>query len=98
MHQVRRLLIAVGFSWILGLLPSIAGAQIQPADAARLLEGRDIFYDEHGLIVHKGTDGKFDGGDTAQREGWYWLGVWIRQNTPGLEPWKPERKLNFDQV
>jgi hypothetical protein len=59
---------------------------------------RDIFYDEYGLIVHKNPDGKFNGGDTAQREGWYWLGVWIRQNTPGLQAWTPKRALNFDQV
>ncbi|MGE4043605.1 MAG: hypothetical protein AB7F35_02035 [Acetobacteraceae bacterium] len=64
----------------------------------RILENRDIFYDQWGLIVHKDDDGKLNGGDTAQREGWYWLGVWIRNNTPGLEPWKSTRQLNFDQV
>jgi hypothetical protein len=39
-----------------------------------------IHYDQDGLIVHKkGPSGPLDGGDTAQREGWYWFGVWIRQ-------------------
>lgn len=68
----------------------------QAAGAA--LEGRDIYYDADGLIVHAGADGKVDGGDTAQREGWYWLGVWLRQNTPGLTPWQTPRRLNFEQV
>ncbi len=62
------------------------------------IEDRAIYYDDLGLIVHKSTDGAFDGGDTAQREGWYWLGVWIRNHTPGLEPWTTPRKLSFDQV
>ncbi len=57
-----------------------------------------IFYDADGLIVHHRPNGEPDGGDTAQREGWYWLGVWIRENTPGLQPWLPPRKLTFDQV
>ena len=57
-----------------------------------------IYCDEHGLIVHRNPDGTVDGGDTAQREGWYWLGVWLSQNTPGIEPWTPRRKLNFEQV
>lgn len=59
---------------------------------------REIFYDADGLIVHQRPDGTYDGGDTAQREGWYWLGVWLRQNTQGLPPWTPTRALTFDQV
>jgi hypothetical protein len=68
---------------------------------------RGIYFDNDGLIIHKKnrpdcpTVEKVecqDGGDTAQREGWYWLGVWIRANTPGLKPWPYTRKLNFDQV
>ena len=38
-----------------------------------------------------------DGGDTAQREGWYWLGVWIRQQVLRA-PWPIARKLSFEQV
>jgi len=68
------------------------------SDIMRLLEGRDIFCDESGLIVHQDSDGRFNGGDTAQREGWYWVGVWIREHTPGLAPWTHKRKLTFDQV
>jgi hypothetical protein len=33
-----------------------------------------IYFDENGLLVQK--DG--DGGDTAQREGWAWFGIWLR--------------------
>lgn len=42
-----------------------------------------------------------DGGDTAQREGFYWFGVCLRQQTPGMTPWtqrRGKRNLNFDQV
>jgi hypothetical protein len=48
-----------------------------------------------GLIMHDGGDF----GDTAQREGWYWLGVWIRQNELA-QPWTdtPPRTLSFDEV
>ena len=59
---------------------------------------QEIFYDSDGLIVHHGPNGELDGGDTSQREGWYWLGVWIRQHTPGLTPWDKPRALTFDQV
>src|SRR3954469_23251984 len=51
-----------------------------------------------GLIVHHGPNGELDGGDTSQREGWYWLGVWIRQNTAGLQSWSKPRSLTFEQV
>ncbi len=98
MRQALRLRIAFGCVLLMSVCPSIIRAQLPAADVEQLLKGGDIFYDQYGLIVHKGSDGKFDGGDTAQREGWYWLGVWIRQNTPGLPRWTPKRDLNFDQV
>lgn len=48
-----------------------------------------------GLIMH--DNGDF--GDTAQREGWYWLGGWIRQNELH-QPWidTPRRQLSFSDV
>src|SRR5258708_224771 len=52
-----------------------------------------ILYDQYGLIVHKGVDG----GDTAQREGWYWFGVWIRENTL-KDPWTVPRRLKAGDV
>jgi len=52
-----------------------------------------IFYDRDGLIVHKGLDG----GDTAQREGWYWFAVWICENVLH-NPWTVPRKLTFPEV
>ena len=73
----------------------------QPANCAIGIEEiGGIYYDADGLIVHKPTPEHpcGDGGDTAQREGWYWLGVWLRQNTPGLEPFTPTRRLTFNQV
>src|SRR5947208_2153099 len=57
-----------------------------------------IYCDQYGLIIHPGDRTAPDGGDTAQREGWYWIGVWLTNHTPGLKPWRPKRKLSFDQV
>jgi hypothetical protein len=77
-----------------------AGAPTTPPPHTSILNGDDMWCDADGLIVHEPTkEHPFgDGGDTGQREGWYWLGVWIRQNTPGLPSYTPRRKLNFDQV
>jgi hypothetical protein len=36
-----------------------------------IYESPPIFYDRDGLIVHRG----WDGGDTAQRERWYWTNI-----------------------
>jgi hypothetical protein len=48
-----------------------------------------------GLIMHDNADF----GDTAQREGWYWLGSWILANELH-QPWtdSPPRVLGFDDV
>lgn len=56
-----------------------------------------MHYDNTGLIVHLARDGSFDGGDTGQREGWYWLGVWIRSVVLN-DPWPTARALTFNQV
>jgi hypothetical protein len=58
-----------------------------------------IYYDADGLIVHKGGAGHtiIDGGDTAQREGWYWVGVWIRKEIL-RDPWPQPRTLTFPEV
>jgi hypothetical protein len=53
-------------------------------------------YNRDGLIMHDNSDF----GDTAQREGWYWLGVWIRQNEIH-QPWSdspPRILVSFDAV
>lgn len=83
-------------SSILFLLTFIIGSFFPTAVIAQ--SAREIFYDSDGLIVHHGPNGELDGGDTAQREGWYWLGVWLRQNTAGLQPWPKPRMLSFQQV
>ena len=36
----------------------------------------ELYFDNHGLIVQR----DHNGGDTAQREGWVWLGIWVREN------------------
>jgi hypothetical protein len=82
-------------SWV--LLPRVSCDELESAITPES-QSPDIFYDQDGLIVHKGLDaGHRDGGDTAQREGWYWLGVWIRQNAL-RDPWPESRKLTFPQV
>jgi hypothetical protein len=78
------------------------GARTGDRAAAQVLKSgpeQDIFYDADGLIVHKGADGSVDGGDTAQREGWYWFGLWIRDNVlKPKDPWPVARTLTFAQV
>jgi hypothetical protein len=49
--------------------------------------------DDDGLIVHANRDG----GDTGQREGWYWFGVWIREHEL-KDPWAAKRALTVTQV
>jgi hypothetical protein len=51
-------------------------------------------YGRDGLIMHDNADF----GDTSQREGWYWLGVRLRQQLG--QPWvdTPPRQLTFDTV
>jgi len=66
---------------------------LHAAPPSAVTANQPIYYDNDGLIVHRGTDG----GDTAQREGWYWFGVWIRQHVLG-DPWAVQRKLTFDRV
>ena len=74
--------------------------QLAGCDRTPPEERNGIYYDADGLIVHRPTAEHpcGDGGDTAQREGWYWLGVWIRQNTPGLPAFVPDRRLTFQEV
>jgi hypothetical protein len=95
------------FSVLLNLSGTAPRAETPPEKLDLLLEGREICYDEWGLIVlnpspvcvdtasvHKLDNGR----DTAKLEGWYWLGVWLRSHTPGLKPWDRERRLTFDEV
>jgi hypothetical protein len=74
-----------------------------PAEQPAQTPSPDILYDNDGLIVHRGCDG----GDTAQREGWYWFGLWIRQyilKDFSLDFSRPNEKAyarklsSFDQV
>jgi hypothetical protein len=84
----RRMFATSGLAaWAVLSIPKWAGARATgPACPS-------MFCDGDGLIVHKGMDG----GDTAQREGWYWFGVWIRQNVLN-DPWPIARQLTFPGV
>jgi hypothetical protein len=93
--QVMPALILIG----IGSLPFCLRAHANtPPDDAVPAESRPINYDDLGLIVHRDGQGAIDGGDTAQREGWYWFGVWIRGHTPGMTRWPEKRTLTFEQV
>lgn len=86
---------------IRAVAPLAMEASVPPDQGLPPATADGIFYDADGLIIHReggSPTGAEDGGDTLQREGWYWLGVWIRQNTPGMQPWTIPRSLNFDQV
>lgn len=74
--------------------PVIAQTSPKPSAFLPLTSLPEIYFDDDGLIVHRGPEG---GGDTAQREGWYWFGVWIREKILG-DPWPFTRKLSFAQV
>lgn len=89
----------LALAFLIGFLP-IPALPASPPAAPTTIPGADqpIFFDPDGLIVHRSPGGPDDGGDTSQREGWYWFGVWLRQNTQGLEPWPVPRALNFQQV
>jgi hypothetical protein len=84
----RRQAIAMG-----GTIAAWAATPLGARSAPSECSSQPIYYDSDGLIVHE----NLDGGDTAQREGWYWLGVWIRQNVL-KEPWLIPRRLTFPEV
>lgn len=87
----------------------VASERLTKKFIAELGENRDCFhesqeilfapigsaYNRDGLIMHDNADF----GDTAQREGWYWLGVWIHANELH-QPWtdSPPRTLSFNDV
>jgi hypothetical protein len=54
----------------------------------------EIYYDAGGLIVQQDCDG----GDTAQREGMYWLANWVRVNPLGIQPYGATRSVTFTKV
>lgn len=88
----RRLLVRAGAVATMVYGAGLSKSALTPARANDLVSP-EIMYDDDGLIVHRNRDG----GDTAQREGWYWTGVWIRTNVLA-DPWKVPRKLTFPQV
>jgi len=51
------------------------------------------YLDARGLIVQSNGDA----GDTAQREGWAWFGIWIRQ-AKLAEPWEKSLPLSFQNT
>jgi len=52
-----------------------------------------IYFDKLGLITQRNGDG----GDTAQREGMFWLASWVRDNVLH-DPWTKKRQLAFASV
>lgn len=87
----RRLLAGLGAA----ALTTINAGAARPVNCGEKTQpGPDgIFYDRNGLIIQQNCDG----GDSAQREGWYWLGIWVRSYYKIGTPW-PTRSLTFQQV
>src|SRR5262249_35845972 len=74
----------------------LAMNRVRPLSAivqAPSIDPKPIWYDRDGLIVHANNDG----GDTAQREGWYWFGIWVREHVL-KNPWPIKRSLAFADV
>jgi hypothetical protein len=81
----------------LGSVGTVAAGCIVDAKRALSYEQRPlrpVTYDQYGLI----TQQDLDGGDTAQREGWYWFGTWLRENPPINERWPMNRERSYDEV
>lgn len=55
-------------------------------------EAQLIYFDSSGLLVQRDCDG----GDTAQREGWMWLGIWLRERL--RDPWTITPPLPFKKA
>jgi len=90
MNLTRRALLRGAF---IGAAASLLSNLCRSLAFASNCTGSPIYFDDYKLIVHRGCDG----GDTAQREGWYWFGRWIMQlifDEPNVLP----RDLNFDQI
>lgn len=92
----RRLLRAAGAAATLALASTDTSraASPPPGVPTATIDASGILSDENGLIVHREVE---SGGDTAQREGWYWFGVWVRKNLLN-DPWPYPRKLTYIEV
>jgi hypothetical protein len=95
----RALLASAGgvLTTVAGSSDLLRGKQRVPAQPGKIAcrESRDdIYYDQLDLIVQQDCDG----GDTAQREGMYWLGNWVRTNDLLIEAYGGQRKIIFTQV
>src|SRR5438445_6971104 len=91
----RRALLRGTLVFISGRTLLSQGALAQKRCGSRTRLGSEqIYHDERGLIVQQDCDG----GDTAQREGWYWLGTWARASKEVAQPWAISRQLPFEDV
>jgi hypothetical protein len=93
----RNLLKNASLATIGALIPATATvAHSQEAKPKACAAERDwIFFDNLDLIVQQDCDG----GDTAQREGMYWLGQWVRTSNHLNGTWYGSpRKVSFAQV
>lgn len=90
----REMLAAAGsFATTAFLAESLAESEQQPA--CPVLQRDEINFDPSGLIVQRDCDGA----DTAQREGMYWLGQWVRVNVLRIARYgTPPTDVTFGQV
>ncbi|MEK7994975.1 MAG: hypothetical protein AAB403_14310, partial [Planctomycetota bacterium] len=91
-RPARRLFLAGALGLALNGARSVCAQAPSCQSNAEPLGG--IFFDKSGLIVQRGCDG----GDTAQREGWYWLATSVRARPEINSPWPFTRDLSYEQV
>jgi hypothetical protein len=76
-----------------GVLASLPVATVLGGRVAAAQAAPELYTDQHGLIVQRDRDG----GDTAQREGWAWVGSWVRSNVLH-DPWSVKRTITHAQA
>lgn len=90
---------------VFGLAMLLAPACVQAKDPPILTDKDGLIihrghchFDDKGVITDQDTCDWVDGGDTAAREGWYWFGRFLRDQTPGMPKWPHDRRQTFEQV
>jgi hypothetical protein len=93
----RRQFVTSAVTLAFGGIASRGGAahQVASGTCAPAVEKQDsdlIYFDSYGLPVQRNCDG----GDTAQRVGWMWLGIHLR--TVLGNPWHISPPITFEQA
>jgi hypothetical protein len=74
-----------------GRLPTFAAHTSAKTSENSALAAIPLHLDSDGLIVQADRDG----GDTAQRMGWFWFGIYVREKILGI-PWLGDRPTTLE--